>query len=664
MPITVPGNPFGADVRVGTTVPVGLHSAPEAQNSASKAFQSLVADADKLFTQWQEQVDKTRVIDMTNDLESYRMDLRDNLETGYTRLKGKNALERPNGVSLREEIGGKLKERYDELRKNATPRQRLMLESVYKNMSAKNDAEVSRYLVGEFESYQAATEQNTLKLAAQKAMSEDQADAAEGLIAVKALTAQIAARNGIPYDASATMGKIHSMQVGHRLDAGDVAGARAYFEANKDDMDALSRDRAGESIKRGERQLQQESEYQRIVSSYADDRSAGLAEARKAPTEYRSSLVASVRSFYEDKARAEREDVAERESRAYEYILQTGAMPPATMLDGLSAKTIMSMESRVRTRSNSSARTNDRALRARKETPVDQAIKEGVYGVTSIAEWTDSNSYEALAARVERLPIINQSWHVSKQQVLSSSEVTSLKVALSGSDPLTQGRMLARLASSVADSHEDGFDATRVLADQLGEWASPFLLAADATTASLDAPRLYAVGRTALKEKRPNVSNLSNATIGIPAYASELDGIYDDPTTREIVLDCVENVAAGLSVERGAYAGKKDIERAFEIVVGKIYPYNGGKVALRGGLDLDDVETTVRAAKKRLAGSSSEVARLPNGRRITGDELSKILPTARFIPSNTGRDNVFSVVAGETLILNIDGSPYEVEVGK
>ena len=104
-------------------------------------------------------------MDLTNKLEQSRIDLRDNPETGYKSLLGDNALTRPSGNSLQEEVQASFRASFDQLRSQAgNARQRAALEDVYRRMSAQVDRDVATHVAHEFEVKRAAVEATAIKM--------------------------------------------------------------------------------------------------------------------------------------------------------------------------------------------------------------------------------------------------------------------------------------------------------------------------------------------------------------------------------------------------------------------------------------------------------------------------------------------------------------------
>lgn len=667
MGIKVPGDPFSVGVQTGSTEGVGLYEAPDTSYSARSAMAGLEHKASEFGKQlevWQAEIDTTRVNDWANQLEAARMDLRDNPNTGYKTLKGDNALAPEDGVSLLDKYGGQFEARYQDFRKKAAnPRQKAMLDEVYRGMKSKNDAEMQRYLLGEFETKRAAVEQETMRLAVNKAVSSDPSEASEGEFVVRKKLIEFEKRSGAPIDKTKVLGQIHSVRIDRFIGDGDVEGARAYLNGHRDEMLTGVIARAEESIARGEIDAKVEESYQRIVAAHPDDRAAGMAEARQFPAKIRRRIEAELSNHYSERDRIEREERGRQKDAAWDYFYREGRIPPASYLEGLDAKTIHSIEKEYYSSVEKEAKEAERIEAFRRKSPIEAAQADGdTFGVGSIANWGDGAAYETLETRAKRMPGLNAKWGVKTPVMLSSAELESLKGTLSNADPASQAAVMNRLAQSVHDVRSDEFDATAVLANQLGDRGVQFLLSADENARAGDAPRLYAMGRMALKEGRPEVANATNATTGTPAYASKLDGLFDDPRSREATLDAIGNVAAGLAIESGSYLSSTHFKKAMQIVVGDVVEWNGRKVALRDGADLSSLETAVRRARKSFSDVDGVVAKLPNGQKMTGKELAPYLSTATLRMSRTGDDNTFEVILGSTPLLNPDGSPFELVV--
>ena len=136
-------NPYGVPVAISQ--PGGMQSeiitAPESPMSArhaGEAMNKLSGDLRAAYDKWQLEIDKTRLDDLSTQLEHARIDLRVNPENGYETLKGVNALERPDGRSLNDEVSDAFKQRYEKLREQAgNARVRSAFDRLYQASSLK-----------------------------------------------------------------------------------------------------------------------------------------------------------------------------------------------------------------------------------------------------------------------------------------------------------------------------------------------------------------------------------------------------------------------------------------------------------------------------------------------------------------------------------------------
>ena len=105
-------NPFETGSVVGDTTEMGLQAAPETKYGRAKMAGALGAQFDQVLERWQQNVDETKNRDNANELQRFLIEQKTNAETGWANLKGENALQRLNGLSLEEETSQAFKERY------------------------------------------------------------------------------------------------------------------------------------------------------------------------------------------------------------------------------------------------------------------------------------------------------------------------------------------------------------------------------------------------------------------------------------------------------------------------------------------------------------------------------------------------------------------------
>lgn len=350
MPITVPGSPFAVNPTGGRTVQMGLHAAPEVQNSAANGIAQVQESFSKAEQAFQDEFDRTRVMDLTNKLEQSRIDLRDNPETGYKSLLGDNALTRPSGKSLQEEVQASFRASFDQLRSQAgNARQRAALEDVYRRMSAQVDRDVATHVAHEFEVKRAAVEATAIKMIYANATSDDPQTAEDGMRTLRLAAAGIAKRKGVPVDLQATMSPVHMVHLSRIADEEmDTQKARAYLEANRAEIDPDDLIKAEKVVKSLEDDDRAEAEASRIVSE-SDSYGAALIAAESLPRDIRSKARANIAKHYAAKERVDRERLRSLKIEAERYAADGNAIPATIRveLDELDPAWLSRLDDRV-----------------------------------------------------------------------------------------------------------------------------------------------------------------------------------------------------------------------------------------------------------------------------------------------------------------------------
>lgn len=665
MPITVP-NPYGVDV-AGTRPGVvdGLTGAPETgleTNALVGNVTAAASDFDKAMQKWQFEIDKTRVQDAANQLNSAALSLKygDGAgHGGWVNELGRNALERKSGKSLEQENQESFKSSFDEIRKGlGNGRQRAMLDEVYNGLYATMSQDISAHVTKQFDVYQSEVDQQSLDQTFQMGASTDPTLRRSAVETSRALVKRIYERRGLPVDYSKGPGVIHAMSIENMVDDGRASLARQYLDQNIGEMSATQIERANRIISIGEEQEQVANSTDSILSQFPTDRRKGMAAANRLPSKIRAKVKTGLRSHYAEVDRVERENVREQTEAAWSYIYETRKMPPPSYLDGLPARTLLTMESKVNSFSKASGSSGTAALAAKKlKDPIGAAVDQGDFGFVGITDWAKAGP--ELRKRSELASAVKDEYGYSGYgRVLSTQEATSLKATLGAMDPQAQMNLVGSLVSSLGE--QGSID----LAQQLGdEWRNVVLLKADPDLEQQGAARLYMIGRQGLRENQPQLKTVNDGTLGVPAMAARLNGLYEDPRVRDAVLDSVKNVAAGLAMTSGEAANSDHLSKAFKMMVGDVYQYHGGQVPLKDGLTESDLEETVRRLRASYESSAKPVARLANGRTLSGSQMSQLLATGRIRPAMSGNTNAFNVLASDsTIVYDMDGKPLEFTV--
>lgn len=304
-------------------------------------------------------------------------------------------------------------------------------------------------------------------------------------------------------------------------------------------------------------------------------------------------------------------------------------------------------------RRDSLIKARNEVTKMRKADPVGYAISAGAYGAKGI-DFNDAASiFGQVAVRAQSLKELAKDYGTD-ERIFSTTELSQLKAHLDSLDAREKVMYLGQI-SEVA-----GEDGVSVIRHQLGEErATGFLLCADPSLRASGTAENYYLGKAGIAEKQMKVGIVTSASTGIPLKAEKLNGLIDNTVVRDHIIDSLTAVAAG-KVMSGV-SPSDAMDQAMQEIVGDIQEYNGYKIALKDGVLLSELEDAVRSNVRSFERYKGVVAKLPDGTQLTGQQVAKLLPTARLKLSTTGIDNDFDVILsnGQKLI-QADGSPFTI----
>lgn len=176
-------------------------------------------------------------LDHGDVLEVKRHDLRYNKDTGNETLLGANALERPDGKSLVEEVGSDFKTSYEQIRQRAgNARQKAALDAYFQDASTKLQADVGGWTFKQAQVYQVDQAQQQFRVGMQQAMSDDPELRAAGEAVIRDAAQTFARLSGTSVDMSKYMGPVHAMRISKMIDDLAPEQAKAYLSAHRDEM--------------------------------------------------------------------------------------------------------------------------------------------------------------------------------------------------------------------------------------------------------------------------------------------------------------------------------------------------------------------------------------------------------------------------------------------
>ena len=324
MAITVPKNPFSINVVIGSTENMGgLQAAPKTEFSQDALAQSVVERFDK-FSQtvdkWQSELDQVRAKDLITQLEEKRLDLRYNKDSGYQTLLGINALERPDGKSLTDEVSANFKEIYDAIRlKAGNPRQRAALDAYFQDASAKLRSDVGSWEFKQAQVYQVDQAQAQFRLGMTQALSDDPELQSSGEAVVRDAALTVARISGKTVDMAKYMGPIHAMRISKMVDDLSPTEAKAYLSAHRDEMSADQIAQADKYVRAG-LQDQKEKRIAASILKSANSESEALKAVAGQDEKSRAGVERIVKKHYALKDAIKKERLSEITDAVWNFV--------------------------------------------------------------------------------------------------------------------------------------------------------------------------------------------------------------------------------------------------------------------------------------------------------------------------------------------------------
>ena len=221
------------DVQSSSAVTAGLldqgaqqiSQAGDALGQAANAQSQIAIDAQNLANQ-------TRVNDAVNQLKTAQQDLMYNPQGGVMSQTGINAIQRPSGMSLTDEMTGKLSDTASQISSQlSNPMQLRMFNEQANDIAAQFHGATTQWEGQQFKEYALSTQQGTVKLASnQVALNYDNPDQIDaGLQAIDAATYQAGKINGMAAtDIEANQTAMKSSALAGAIDAALQKGQTTY----------------------------------------------------------------------------------------------------------------------------------------------------------------------------------------------------------------------------------------------------------------------------------------------------------------------------------------------------------------------------------------------------------------------------------------------------
>jgi soluble lytic murein transglycosylase len=232
--------PFRADT---SALSPDLAAAPGRQEQQmGQGLQSLGGEVSRIATDFQDQINQSRVLDARNQLAQFKGVLADDPQGGYLARTGLDALKPEDGKSLTDVFLDRYQKRQDEVMTGLdNDRQRLMLKPHAADLGLQIQNETQKHALNQFKSYQLSNLDGQLKLSVDDAARNWQDPVAVQKSLLQAMTAvatagtvQGKAPSEIQAQAQVTASTVHLRVLDAALENNNPSYANLYFQMHKD----------------------------------------------------------------------------------------------------------------------------------------------------------------------------------------------------------------------------------------------------------------------------------------------------------------------------------------------------------------------------------------------------------------------------------------------
>ena len=276
----------------------------------------------------------------------------------------------------------------------------------------------------------------------------------------------------------------------------------------------------------------------------------------------------------------------------------------------------------------------------------------------------DTSNLQALTKSLaDRLPIAARAsqWSGGHVAPLTAEEVEPVRTLLSALPAPQRAGAVAALATTMGPQAAAGMAAQLDKNDRALGIA--FAMAGDQTTQGRYVSELVIRGAQALKDGT-STKNDASADLKSSTWKSfmarELEGVFENQNTSDMMRDAAWYAAHGIAVEQGGRLSPADMRRAVRFAVsGEIVEHNGRRIPLPAGVDEDMLAKRLRAIQpaeiERQAGKSVRAA----GVEVSVADFLKALPGQQLMPVKRGQ---FAVIVGGRPVVGLNDKPIIIKV--
>lgn len=229
------------------TVPPVENAGPKQLIQAGQAIQSASSDAQQIFMDQLKEANALAVNEAVTSTKEWLLDATYG-ENGFTRIKGYDALHRPDNKSLAEEYETQFREQSDTIRAGLrNDAQRREFDKLADGMGLSFSENLVKHTAGERHNWFVSNVKGSIAVGQREiALSAGDPEATEGAVArVKAQVATLGTELGmsaaeIEAEQYKMLGEAHKLAIGGLISDGRWEAASTYFDRHRDEMDADS----------------------------------------------------------------------------------------------------------------------------------------------------------------------------------------------------------------------------------------------------------------------------------------------------------------------------------------------------------------------------------------------------------------------------------------
>ena len=349
-----PGARFDAPFSEGQATLPGraLQQAGQAMTNAGAGVAKIVIDEF-------EQANQVRVNDALNQAAKARLELTFNPQTGFTNLKGENALKRPGDKPLDQEFSEKLHTQLDGIEKNlGNDAQRLRFKQQAGQLMVQFQASLNQHIAKEYGQYQDTVDDGTIKTG-QEQMALAWGDTAaikQATDAIRAAVYNKGNRLGLAGKAGEAL-MVEQLSPGHAavitaaVDSGNVGYAKEYLKQANAELTPQARIQLTRAVDTGAFEERTQGAAGDLWTKHKGNISAALSEAREKFTgKDEDAIVTRLKTLDGEQVAIRERRQATARDEAWKIYASTGSLAkvPPTVLAGMDGKDLVTLRNTAR----------------------------------------------------------------------------------------------------------------------------------------------------------------------------------------------------------------------------------------------------------------------------------------------------------------------------